>query len=364
MSCRIPHRRENVLLSAQQHDYGEFTLQEIGGNTLKAYSMVVQSMSVVLFAVAVVCSAAAAQALPDAGTAIERQEIDGVDLDDLLARAATSARRYAEMIQDLTTEETTTILTYDDEGRVTERRVFVSQLMVHRFSHGPGELEYRHVLSVDGREAGDREMRLQALARKLANASSASEERELIERESRIFGLVSKSLGASLTGSSLQNSFGDRESLDAAIAGRETIDGMDFILVDYRLIRPIRFSRRGFISGLISPFIDFPDLDRIHMRGRLWLEASSGELWRDEGGYFAEGRPGFSEDPQLVQFEYQYAPSSYGIFTPERFEFTPRYRIRPLLQGDFSPIERRIQQFSPFEPFDADVQFSLEEPVQ
>ncbi len=361
MCCR--HRRENVLLSAQQTDYGELTLQEVGGNPLKVYSMFVQSMSVVLFVLAAACSAAATEPLSGSVTALEIQEVDGVDLYDLLARATASARRYAEVIQDLTTEETTTILTYDDEGRVTGRRVFVSQIMVHRFTHSPGGMEYRHVLSVDGREAGDREMRLQALASELANASSASEERELIERESRKFGLAPGNVRGMLS-SSAQGIYSDQEAFDAAIAGRETIDGMDFILVDYRRIRPIRFSLRGFISGLISPFIDSPDLDRIHVRGRLWLEASSGELWRDEGGYFAEGRPGFSEDPQLVQFEYQYAQSSYGIFTPERFEFTPRFRIRSSREGDFSPIERITQEFASFERFGADVQFFLEEPVQ
>ncbi len=219
MSCRIPHRRENVLLSAQQHDYGEFTLQEIGGNTLKTYSMVAQSMSVVLFAVAVVCSSAAAHPLPGAATALERQEVDGVDLDDLLARAATSARRYAEVIQDLTTEETTTILTYDNAGRVTGRRVFVSQFMIHRFTHGDGGMEYRHVLSVDGRQAGDRELRVQALARELANASSESEERELIDRESRKFGLAPGNVRGMLS-SSAEGILSDREGFDLAIAGR------------------------------------------------------------------------------------------------------------------------------------------------
>ncbi len=317
-------------------------------------------MSLVLFVLATVCSAAAAQPLPDA--ALELQEVDGGDLDDLLARAATSARRYAEVIQDLTTEETTTILPYDDEGRVTVtgRRVFVSQLMVHRFTHSPGEMEYRHVLSVDGREAGDREMRLQALARELASASSASEERELIDGESRKFGLVRNSLGTSLMGSSLQNSFGDRETFEWAIAGRETIDGMDIILVDYREISPTRLSR-----GRIARLAGIPELDRIHMRGRLWMDASSGDLWRDEGGYFMEGLPGFSEDLELFQFEYQYARSSFGIFTPERFEFTLGVRIRAFPQGpgDFFPFERRIQQFAPFERFGADVQLFLEEPV-
>ena len=355
MCCR--RRRENVLLSAQQLDYGEFTLQEIGGNTLKTYSMVVQSMSVVLFAVAVLCSAAAAQPLP--GVALELQEVDSVDLDELLARAATSARRYAEVIQDLTTEETTTILTYDDEGRVTERRVFVSQLMVHRLTHSPGGTEYRHVLSVDGREAGDRELRVQALARELANASSASEERELIERESRKFGLVPRNVGRTLTSSFVRSSVGDRDTFEWVIAGRETIDGMDFILLDYRQI-----SATPFRLGIVGRFVGLPGTARSYYRGRLWLEASSGDLWRDEGGWFMEGLPELSEDPMGVQYEYQYTPSSYGIFTPERFEFTPRYRIRPLLQGDFSPVERRIQEFGPFERFGADVQFFLDEPVQ
>ncbi len=104
---------------------------------MKTESMVNRSMSVVLFAVAIVCAAAAAEPRPGALTALELQEVDGVDLDELLALADASARRYAEVIEDLTTEETTTILTYDDEGRVTERRVFVSQLMVHRSTHSP-----------------------------------------------------------------------------------------------------------------------------------------------------------------------------------------------------------------------------------
>ena len=99
-------------------------------------------MSLVLFVLATVCSAAAAQTLPDAGTAIERQEVDSVDLDDLLERAAASAGLYGQAFQDLTTDETYTILTYDDEDRVTERRVFVSQLMVHRLTHSPGGMEY------------------------------------------------------------------------------------------------------------------------------------------------------------------------------------------------------------------------------
>ena len=321
-------------------------------------------MSLVLFTVAAVCSAAAAQPLPDAGTVPERQEVDGVDLDDLLARAAASARRYAEVIQDLTTEETTTILTYDNAGRVTGGRAFVSQLMIHRFTHSPEGMEYRYVLSVDGREAGDRELRVQALARELANASSASEEAELIDRESRKFDLATADVSVMLS-STAQSIFGDRESLDAAIAGRETIDGMDFILVDYRLIRPIRVSF-GLIGGLIARFAGIPKPDRVQLRGRLWLEASSGDLWREEGGFFLEGLPGISEDQVFSEYEFQYARSRFGIFTPERFEFSTSTLIRLPRQGpgDYSPIERRILEFTPFERFDADVQLFLEEPVQ
>ncbi len=324
----------------------EFSRQEIGGNTLKIYSMVAQSMFVVLFAVAVVCSAAAAQPLPGAGTALERQEVDGVDLDDLLARAATSARRYLEVIQDLTTEETYTILTYDDEDRVTGRRVFVSQLMVHRLTHSPGEIEYRHVLSVDGREAGDRELRVQALARELANASSESEERELIARESRRFGLAPRIRHVTLVTERFFK-YSDREAFDTMVAGRETIDGLDFIVVDYKQIRDIprfRFDVR-----------ELSETAKGYVRGHLWLEASTGNLWREEAGLFVEDLAGFSEDPAFSQFEFQYTRSNYGIFTPERFEIT-QYQPR-----EFFLSEHITQQFAPFERFD---EFFLEEPVQ
>ncbi len=249
---------------------------------MKTESIVTRSMAVVLFAVAIVCAAAAAEPRPGAGAALELQEVDVVALDQLLALADASARRYAEVIQDLTTEETTTVLTYDDEGRLTERRVFVSQLMVHRFIHNspsPGGMEYRHVLSVDGREAGDREMRVQDLARELANASFALEEMELIFRESRKFGLEPGNAGGMVAHSIVENVYRNREGFDLAVAGRETIDGMDFILVDFRQIRAIPFRR-----GLIARFAGVPDTAEIHARGRLWLEASTGDLWREKWG--------------------------------------------------------------------------------
>ena len=59
---------------------------------MKTESTVTRSMAVVLFAVAIVCAAAAAEPRPGAGVALELQEVDGADLDELLARA--SVRHY------------------------------------------------------------------------------------------------------------------------------------------------------------------------------------------------------------------------------------------------------------------------------
>ena len=55
-------------------------------------SIVTRSMSVVLLTVANVCTAAAAEPRPGTGVALELQEVDGADLDELLARA--SVRHY------------------------------------------------------------------------------------------------------------------------------------------------------------------------------------------------------------------------------------------------------------------------------
>ncbi len=66
----------------------------------------------------------------------------------------------------------------------------------------------------------------------------------------------------------------------------------------------------------------------------------------------------------MHQWDYQYARSSYGIFTPERFEIAAPRRVRPLLRGDFSPTERTIQEFAQYKRFDTDVQFFVEEPAR
>ena len=307
-------------------------------------------MPIVLFGLALLYSASGTNALAGAGTAVERQRVDAVDLDDLLARAESSARRYEEAIQDLTTEETYTILTYDDEGRVTQRRDFVSQFMVHRFTHGSSRMEYRHVLSVDGREAGDLELRVRNLTTALANASSESEERELIELESRKFGLVPVNRGFAMTTRRIFNQ--DDESFTATIAGRETVDGLDVILVEYMQISDsprFRFSPR-----FCSP--------RCYVRGRLWLEASTGNVWREEGGWFVEGSSESSEDTAFIRYAFQHARSNYGVFTPERFEFISRFDTNR--QSDFRPLERIIREFAPFERFGADVQFFFDDPVR
>ncbi len=309
-------------------------------------------MSLVLFVLVVTLSAFAAEPRPNLVTALELQRIDAVDLDDLLARAGASARRYAEAVQNLTTEETYTILTYDDEGRVTQRRVFVSQLMVHGSTRSSATMEYRHVLSVDGREAGDLELRVQNLTRALANASSESEEQELIELESRKFGLNPRNRGATFT---TQRYFlSDDEDFTAVIAGRETIDGLDLILVDYRQIRDsprFRFN---------LPFCS--ETTRCYVRGRLWLEASTGNLWRDEGDFIVEGLSAVSEDTEFYHYEFQHAPSSHGIFTPQRFDVTRSFSFNR--QRDFRSLERHTQEFAPFERFGTDVQFFVEDLVR
>ncbi len=181
----------------------------------------------------------------------------------------------------------------------------------------------------------------------------------MIVRESRNFGLELGTWNQTLAPSTVEYVNRNREGYDWRVAGRETIDGMDFILVDFgRTFIPLSRLDLTLRSAVV------PDTAEIYVRGRLWLEASTGDLWRDETGWFMEGLPGFSEDPPILQYEFQYARSSYGIFTPERFEFAFPPRLQPLLRGDSSPPKRTIQEFAPFERFDTDVQFFVEEPVR
>jgi hypothetical protein len=175
--------------------------------------------------------------------------------------------------------------------------------------------EYRNVRSVDGRTVSKREERLVNLFGRLAKADSVKKELDRINRESRRYDLDYSIYGFTLN-EGLLLSENLRPSFQFTATGREHINGRDVIVLQYQQV--------AHNSNLAFKLTSLPNElkgSETRYRGRLWLDAETAQLWREEREVTLQ-HPSLSRPLLLMRFEFEYTSSSFGILTPHRIVFS------------------------------------------
>jgi hypothetical protein len=96
--------------------------------------------------------------------------------------------------------------------------------------------------------------------------------------------------------------------------GREQVAGHDVVVLDNEQTAPIPGS---------EPTLPLPKELRnakILSRGRLWLDAQTGQLWRDVWELVVR-HPATPDPLVMIHRESTYKPSDFGILVPERIVF-------------------------------------------
>jgi hypothetical protein len=267
-------------------------------------------------------------------------------LDELIRLAELRTREYREKFKDLSAEEVQEIEEYDADGKVKRRRRIVSDLVIYQSQLDSSKMsEYRNVRSVDGVEVAKRDQRLVSLFSRLEKADSVKKELERINRESARYDLNFRSNGFTLNeGMLLTENL--RPAFKFTFAGREQINGRNVIVVHYQQTAPhpeIAFKLSSLPSQLKGA--------ETRNRGRLWLDAETAQLWREEQELTIV-HPSLRQPLVLTRFELEYANSKFGILTPQRIVFrvfthgqgavdkTPELRIGGKVSSSYSGFTR------------------------
>ena len=238
------------------------------------------------------------------------------ELNELLRRAELKTKEYRDKFKDLTADEEQEILEYEADGKVKRQRRIVSDLVIYQSQLDSTKMrEYRNVRSVDGKAIENRDKRLVSLFNKLAKADSAKKEMDRINRESSRHYLAFSSDGYTLNeGMFLAENL--RSALEFTFAGREQINGREVIVVKYQQTAPhpeINLKLESLPKQLKGA--------ETRHRGRLWLDAETAQLWREEQEATIV-HPVLRQPLVFVRFDFEYTNSKFGILTPRRIVFS------------------------------------------
>lgn len=243
-------------------------------------------------------------------------QLTPAELKELIRLADLRINEYRAKFKDLTADEEQKVEEYNDDGTLKRQRRIVSDLIIYQSQLDPSSMsEYRNVRSVDGVTVAKREERLMNLFGRLAKADSVKKELDRINRESRRYDLDYSSYGLTLN-EGLLLSDNLRPSFQFTAVGREQVSGRDVIVIQYQQV--------AHNSQITFKFIALPKELKgaeTRYRGRLWLDAETAQLWREERELTLQ-HLSLSQPLVLMRFEFEYTRSNFGILAPQRIVFS------------------------------------------
>jgi hypothetical protein len=238
------------------------------------------------------------------------QPID--DPQALLSKHLAAVEEYRRTFADLIGDETRVIELYNEKGKLARKRTIESDLLLYASRRG-GEAvttEYRDVRAVDGKTVEHRGARAVELLALASEARSIEQELATIDSETERYESNRHVRGFTINQGSLDDL---RHGFHLEIAGHERIDGHDVIVLAYEQIA-WDFQPR---NRLLPPLPDEFGHARLTAQGRLWLDATTTQLWRSVWEVAAP-HPAVREPLVMVHAESRYTPSRFGILVPER----------------------------------------------
>jgi len=278
------------------------------------------------------------------------------ELERPISRHVANARAYAAAFRNLTAEETKISEEFERDGRVKQRRVTISDLVVYRSQRDQVETtEYRDIRSVDGKPIEKRGKRALDLFGRVSQAKSLEQELELVDRESQRYELHYRVIGSTVH----QVISTPQSRIDTIFhwIGRERLGDRDVIVIDYeyRQNRPLD----SFHAGM--------GITAMSARGRLWLDSETAQLRRARWE-LAGQHPVLPDPVVLIRSEHDYTDSRLGILVPERIVFewfeAPRWSKNSKQTPAFTLAARTAFAYSAFRKFDVTTTEVIAEPPQ
>jgi VWFA-related protein len=265
-----------------------------------------------------------------------------------LIRASLAVQHYIEAFADLTADETRVMQTFDANGFPDQQRSAQSALVIYRLRNDPKKvMEYREVISTDGREVKGHAARATKLWREVAEAHSAQEEGRRLRMESERY-----DIGLAETGLTLFEGL----PLRSLCAGDFIFRELHPKIASQRPVRIFAYQqvhRCDVISYDFHLPLQFVDSPLLHA-GELTLDAETGQVVREERNVYV-GAPG-KKSPRVAHIVLNYTESAFGILVPRKIEvetFVPRVNIN--MNEGFHLYARMVETYGRFSRFEVSV---------
>lgn len=246
------------------------------------------------------------------------QSTDGMGPDDIVDKAAERSRAYLETFKNLLSEESKTFEIYQKNGEIKKRRKVESTFLVYQLTKGGLVAEFRNVIVVDGKQLGNTDERARDFFEKVTASESSQKELDRISEESTRYDPDFAINGLTLfQAAALTNDL--RPSFKFNIVGRETLNGLDTILLSFEQTAP---NRSITINGQGSNNYDIEidgtanDLNP-RIRGKIWLDPATFNIRREVRERTIQPN-GYDQPVVVAEDEFDYIDSEFDILTPRK----------------------------------------------
>jgi VWFA-related protein len=264
-----------------------------------------------------------------------------------LNSASREVEHYIQAFGDLTADETRSMEVFDEHGLSSQMRTMRSTLVVYRLRTEPASvIEYRDVLSVDGRQIKDHTVRARKVWEGLAKANSPEDEIKRITTDAERYDIGLQETGFTLfEGLPLRalcaGDFGFRE------LRREIMDGRRVLVFAYNQIHPCSVGK--YHLHLPDPYVTYP----LEQAGELALDVETGQIIQEERNVYAGNLK--KQPPRVAHIVLSYGESSFGIRVPKMIvmeTFRPIKNPNMITTGNFRLYARMVQTYGPFSRFE------------
>ena len=252
--------------------------------------------------------------------------------EEILDRAGKQSAAYTEAFKNLLAIETKTFDIFKKDGEPKKHRTVVSNFLVYPLSKTANQVvEFRNVLSVDGKSVGDADKRAQNLFEKVAGSESSENEITKLREESTRHDLEIAISGMTLfEGLALNTNL--RPSFEFSVKPVEKVNGRSVYIVTYRQTKDSPYitvnSNQKRSAG--EPGIDYEiDVDKAvslnaRLRGTLAIDAETFQLWSEIRELTIQ-LAGNVTPITVIEDRFEFQTSDFGILTPKLISHT-QYR--------------------------------------
>ncbi|MEP6848597.1 MAG: hypothetical protein ABI999_07060 [Acidobacteriota bacterium] len=258
-------------------------------------------------------------------TSLRAQQPSQPLLDNILDKAGEETFKYFDSFKNLLSEETKTIETFDKHGEIKKTKTIKSTFLVYQLTKDETRsVEFRNVVSVDGKPLDNADKRTQDFFTKVSSAESSSKELEQLYKESSRYDGDLVVDGLTLF-QSLVLAKNLRPLFAFSYVGTKVKDGASVYEIAYQQTKgspDISINNKKNPNSGKSGFDYEIDTDSNRelngrLRGTLWIDASTFQI-RGEHRELTVQPDAVGKPMPVIVNDFEFQSSDFGILTPKR----------------------------------------------